>query len=62
MRGKLPLLGIMYTIVDDVIIGSNVSIGAGSIVTKNIPDSTTAVGNYVKVISYDKPGRFIQNP
>ena len=43
-------------------IGSNVTIGAGSVVTKDIPDNATAVGNYAKVVNYNNPGRYILNP
>ena len=39
--------------------GNNVTIGAGSVVTKDIPDNATAVGNYAKVIDYDAPGRYV---
>lgn len=37
------------------------TIGAGSVVTKDIPSNATAVGNYAKVINYNNPGRFINN-
>lgn len=47
--------------VDSVIIGNNVTIGAGSVVTKDIPDDATAVGNYAHVINYNNPGRYIKN-
>ena len=47
--------------VDSVVIGNNVTIGAGSIVTKDIPENATAVGNYAHVINYNNPGRFIKN-
>lgn len=40
---------------------SNVTIGAGSVVTKSIPDNATAVGNYARVINYNNPGIFIKN-
>jgi maltose O-acetyltransferase len=33
-----------------VTIGSNVVIGAGSVVTKDIPDNVVAVGNPCKVV------------
>jgi len=33
-----------------VTIGSNTTIGAGSVVTKNIPDNAIAVGNPCRVI------------
>ena len=42
-------------------IGDNVTIGAGSVVTKDIPDNATAAGNYAKVLSYKDPGRYIKN-
>lgn len=47
--------------VDSVVIGNNATIGAGSVVTKNIPDDATAVGNYARVINYNNPGRYIKN-
>lgn len=37
-------------IMPDVTIGNNVVIGAGSVVTKNIPDNVIAVGNPCKVL------------
>lgn len=48
--------------VEAVCIGNNVTIGAGSVVTKNIPDNATAAGNYAKVLNYNNPGRYIGNP
>ena len=35
-----------------VTIGNNVTIGAGSVVTKDIPDNVVAVGNPCKVIKF----------
>lgn len=37
------------------------TIGAGSVVTKDIPDNATAAGNYAKVLNFNNPGRFIKN-
>ena len=48
-------------VVEDVKIGNNVTIGAGSVVTKDIPDDATAAGNYAKVLNYKDPGRYILN-
>ena len=48
-------------VVEDVKIGNNVTIGAGSVVTKDIPDNATAAGNYAKVLSYENPGRYVNN-
>lgn len=42
-------------------IGNNVTIGAGSVVTKDIPAQATAAGNYAKVLNYNHPGRYINN-
>ena len=44
------------------VIGNNVTIGAGSVVTKDIPDNATAAGNYARVLNYDNPRRYIKNP
>lgn len=59
--GDNTYIGPNVCIVEDVIIGNNCTIGAGSVVTKSIPDNATAVGNYAKVINYNNPGRFIKN-
>lgn len=36
-------------------------LGAGSVVTKNIPDHATAAGNYARVLNFNNPGRYILN-
>ena len=41
-------------ILPGVTIGNNVVIGAGSIVTKDIPDNVIAVGNPCRVIKENK--------
>lgn len=51
----------MVCIINDVTIGKNVTIGAGAIVTKDIPKNATIVGNPAKVINYDKPAHYIGN-
>ena len=43
-------IGGSVTILPGVSIGNNVTIGAGSVVTKDIPDNVVAVGNPCKVI------------
>ena len=45
-------IGGSVTIVPDVHIGNNVVIGAGSVVTKDIPDNAVAVGNPCRVIRF----------
>jgi len=42
-------------------IGDNVTNGAGSVVTKDIPSNATAAGNYARVLNYCNPGRYIRN-
>ena len=59
--GDNVYIGPNVCVVDHVKIGNNVTIGAGSVVTKDLPDNSTAVGNYAKVINYKNPGRYINN-
>lgn len=59
--GDNTYVGPNVCIVEDVVIGCNVTIGAGSVVTKNIPNNATACGNYAKVINYNNPGRYTMN-
>lgn len=47
--------------VENVKIGSNVVIGAGSVVTKDIPDNSTAAGNYAKVLNSNPNLTYINN-
>lgn len=49
----------MTCIVNDVTIGKNVTIGAGAVVNKDIPDNATAVGVPAKVINFNHPAKFI---
>lgn len=44
------LCGVVYTIIVNVHIVNNVTIGAGSVVVKNLPDNCVAVGNPAKVV------------
>ena len=43
-------IGYGVTIMMPVIIGNNVTIGAGAVVTKDIPDNAVAAGNPARVI------------
>lgn len=54
-------VGPNVSIVENVNIGNNSTIGAGSVVTKDVPDNATVAGNYAKVLNYNNPGRFIKN-
>ncbi|KAA8733246.1 serine acetyltransferase [Acinetobacter qingfengensis] len=59
--GNNVYLGPHVCVIEHVKIGNNVTIGAGSIVTKDIPDNATAAGNYAKVLNYQHPARYIQH-
>lgn len=59
--GNNVYIGPSVCIVEDVVIGDNVTIGAGSVVTKSIPSNATAAGNYAKVLNYNNPSRYIHN-
>ena len=48
-------------IVENVIIGNNVTIGAGAVVVKDVPDNATVAGCPARVVSYKTPGRYIHN-
>ncbi|WP_369892857.1 serine acetyltransferase [Bacteroides sp. AN502(2024)] len=48
--GDNVTLGVNVTIIGGVRIGNNVVIGAGSVVVKDIPDNSVAVGNPCRVI------------
>lgn len=46
-------------IANNVNLSQYMTIGAGSVVTKDIPENATAVGNYAKVINYNKAGKSV---
>lgn len=52
--GKETFIGASSVVLPGVIIGNNVVIGAGSIVTHDIPDNCVAVGNPARVIGFTK--------
>ena len=45
-------IGLNVTILPGVTIGENAVVGAGSVVTKDVPDNAVVVGNPAKVIKY----------
>ena len=55
MEGKCKVgdncyIGTGSVIIVPVIIGNNVTVGAGSVVTKDIPDNAVVAGNPAKII------------
>lgn len=53
-KGELSFVGIGATIIQEIKICKNVTIGAGSVVIKNISGNVIAVGNPAKIISNKK--------
>lgn len=55
-------IGPSVCLVEDVTIGTNTKIGAGAVVTKDIPKNATAAGVPAKVLSIsDQPNRYVHN-
>ena len=57
--GDNVYIGPQVCIVNQVKIGANATIGAGSVVTKDIPEGATAAGNYAKVLHMNNPGGLV---
>lgn len=57
--GDNVYIGPHVCIVEGVHIGDNVTIGAGSVVTKDIPDNATVAGVPARVLNYKNPARYI---
>lgn len=51
----------MSCIVNDVHLGNQVTIGAGSVVVKDVPVDATVAGVPAKVLNYKRPGHFVGN-
>ena len=59
--GDNVYIGPHVSIVEDVKIGSNSTIGAGAVVTKDVPENATVAGVPAMVLNYNSPGRYINN-
>ena len=59
--GDNVYIGPHVSIVEDVKIGSNSTIGAGAVVTKDVPGNATVAGVPAMVLNYNSPGRYINN-
>lgn len=49
-------IGTSATILSNVTIGENAIVGAGSVVTRDVPDNTIVAGNPARIIRRIKPG------
>lgn len=57
--GDNVYIGPNVCIIEHVNVGNNVTIGAGSVVVKDIPHDATAVGTPSKVVNFNNPARYI---
>jgi serine O-acetyltransferase len=59
--GNNVYIGPHVCIVGGVRIGNNVTIGAGAVVVKDVPDNATVAGVPARVLNYNEPGKYIVN-
>lgn len=52
--GNSVNIGSNVIIIGPICIGNNVTIGAGSVITKDIPDNATVVGNPARIIRFNQ--------
>lgn len=57
--GNNVYIGPHVCIVENVHIGNNSTIGAGAVITRDIPENATVAGVPAKVLNYDNPGRYV---
>ena len=57
--GNNVYIGPQVSIVENVRIANNSTIGAGAVVTKDIPENATVAGIPAKIINYNNPGRYV---
>ena len=53
--GNFTSVGATATTLPDVRVGSNSIVGAGAVVTKNVPNNTVVVGNPARFLRNNKP-------
>lgn len=58
--GDNVYIGPMVCIVENVAIGNCSTIGAGSVVTRDVPSGATVAGVPAKVLNFANPGRYVE--
>lgn len=51
-------IGVNVTILPGVTIGENAVVGAGAVVTKDVPDNAVVVGSPARIVRYLEPNKF----
>ena len=59
MIGDVVYIAPHASIIEDVKIGSFSTVGAGAVVTKDVPENATVVGCPAKVINCNNPGKYV---
>lgn len=59
--GDNVYIGPSVCLVENIRIGNNVTIGAGAVVVKDVPDDATVAGVPAHIVSFKSPGRYILN-
>lgn len=60
--GNSVFIGPQSVILEDVVVGDNSTIGAGSVVTRDVAEDVTVAGNPAREVRTNRPGRLIKNP